>query len=357
MGLYQRKDSPFYWMWIEGTKIRESTGIPTNGGSTQQDRELARQADLIYAARKVACAKVSAGVIVTRPTIGYRAFAQWFEDHETCHHRSASKEASMLRQLDLYFSRFDSLAEITEAVAKEWMTWRARQVARGTVNRELDVLKQLLHAAVPKYLPSSPLAGFRRFRVEEHEPRVLTLEEERRLIDAGTPEDVAWLLTALDTLMRLSNVVYLKWAQVKFPNRTIIPLNAKVKHDIVPISTRMLQALKALPQEESWVFPAFHRRGTGATSPKNRAIRRFDILCQLAHVPHGRLVHGVTFHGLRHTGATRALQNGASVRTVMKLGGWRDEKSVMRYVHAADSDVRAAAETIGAAHVTLTRIK
>lgn len=347
MGIYKRPDSPFYWLWIEGTNIRQSTGIPKSGGSADQDRELRRQAEAIYAARKTDHAKADAGLIVTRPTIGFRAFAKWFEQHETSHHRSATREASMLRQLELYFSRFEVLTDITEAVAKEWMTWRARQVARGTVNRELDVLKQLLHAAVPKYLPTSPLAGFRRFRIEEHEPRVLTHDEERRLIDVGTDEDVAWLLTALDTLMRLSNIVYLKWAQVKFPTRTIVPLNAKVKHDIVPISSRMLQALKGLPHEEDWVFPSFHRRGTGTTAPKNRAIRRFDILCQLAQVPHGRIVNGVTFHCLRHTGATRALQNGASVRTVMKLGGWRDEKSVMRYVHAADSDVRDAAESIG----------
>ena len=50
---------------------------------------------------------------------------------------------------------------------------------------------------------------------------------------------------------------------------------------------------------------------------------------------------------LSSTGATRALQNGASVRTVMKLGGWKDERMVMRYVHASDADVRAAAESIG----------
>ena len=36
-----------------------------------------------------------------------------------------------------------------------------------------------------------------------------------------------------------------------------------------------------------------------------------------------------------------------SVRTVMKLGGWKSERSVMRYVHASDIDVQAAAESIG----------
>ncbi len=134
---------------------------------------------------------------------------------------------------------------------------------------------------------------------------------------------------------------------MKYAQSSIVPLNAKVRHDVVPMTTRMIAALKALPQDTGWVFARFHKAGEKKTAAKNKAIRRFDYLCQVGHVPHGRAANGVTFHCLRHTGATRALQRGASVRTVMKLGGWKDERSVMRYVHAADSDVRAAAESIG----------
>jgi integrase len=346
MGVYLRPDSPHWWLLIEGTGERASTGVPRAGGSPEQDRELRRQAEVIYAARKTAAAKADAGLLVVRPVIRYDAHAKWFQAHETDHHRGADKEASILRQLLIYFGRYDSLADIDTDAVKEWMTWRKRQVEPSTVNRELDVLKRLLLSAVPKYLAASPIAGLRRFRVEEAEPRVLTHEEERRLLAAGTAEDVAWLTMAIDTLLRLSNVVKLKWPQVKFPTQAIVPLNAKVKHDVVPMTARLYAALKQLPADTDWVFPSFHRRGKGPTAAKNKIIRRFDALCQRASVPHGRAADGVTFHCLRHTGATRALQNGASVRTVMKLGGWKDERSVMRYVHAADSDVRAAAESI-----------
>jgi integrase len=347
MGVYLRPDSPYWWMWIEGTTVRASTGVPHQAGSPAQAKELRRQAETIYAAKKTEYAKQHGGLVTVRETISYPAFAAWYEANETSHQRGADKAASMLRRLLVYFGRFDSIALIDANVVKEWMTWRKRQVAPGTVNRELDVLKSLLRAAVPRYLERSPIAGLRRFRVEEEEPRILTHDEEQRMIAVADAEDVAWLVTAIDTLMRLSNVVNLKWAQVKFPSRSIIPLNAKVKHDVVPMTTRMLAALKALPDGSDWAFPRFHqRRRGGKTAAKNKAIRRFDYLCRAAGVPHGRDVGGVTFHCLRHTGATRALQRNASVRTVMKLGGWKDERSVMRYVHAADSDVRAAAESI-----------
>ena len=338
MGVYKRPDSPFWWYALEGTSERGSTGIPHLGARTNK-----HEAMLVYAAKKL-----RAGVKeVRKPAISYAAFAEWFEAHDIAHHRSAAKEVSILAQLAPYFRRYDSLTAIDVDVVKEWMTWRKGQVLPGTVNRELDVLKLLMAAAVPKYLDASPIAGLRRFRVEEHEPRILTPDEEQRLLAVAAPADQAWLLLALDTLLRLSNVIQLKWAQVKLDLRVIVPLNAKVSHDVVPISRRLGTALEQLPRADEHVFAQFRQRG--GQSAKQQAIRRFDYLCQLAIIPHGRAANGVTFHCLRHTGATRALQRGASVRTVMKLGGWKDERSVMRYVHAADSDVRDAAESIGGA--------
>jgi len=348
MGVYIRKDSPWFWMFIEGIKKHQSTGIPHHAGSPAQEKELRRQAEAIYADAKAKAARQQFGLELTaKPTIAWTAHAAWYETHEIAHHRAATKERSMLAALTNYFERFTSIAEITAEVVKEWMTWRKRSVKAATVNRELDLLKRVLAVAAPKYLAASPIAGLRRFRVEEVEPRVLTPLEESRLLAVADADDHAWLLMALDTLLRLSNVVHLKWAQVKTAQRIIVPLNAKVKHDSVPISARLQLALARLSKENEWVFPAFHRHGTGPTAAKNQIIRRLDLLCQKAGIPHGRAAEGITFHCLRHTGATRALQRGASVRTVMKLGGWKTEHMVMRYVHAADSDVRAAADSIG----------
>ena len=109
----------------------------------------------------------------------------------------------------------------------------------------------------------------------------------------------------------------------------------------------MRLALDQLPQRSAYVFQSLHDKGKGPTAAKNLLIRQFDALCQSAGLPHGRKAGGLTFHCLRHTGASRALQAGASVRTVMTLGGWKDLRSVLRYTHASDADVQAAAESIG----------
>ena len=63
----------------------------------------------------------------------------------------------------------------------------------------------------------------------------------------------------------------------------------------------------------------------------------FKAGCAAAGIPHGR-PDGVTFHSLRHTGATRAIAAGATLRDLQALGGWRDLKSVMRYTRPTSAD-------------------
>lgn len=333
-------------MLIEGANTRESTGVPRHGGSPAQDKELKRQATDIYAARTATAAKHRAGLITTRPAITLKAYVAWYDTHIASHRRGYTRDKSILGNLVRDLGGKTLLQDIDVPRVREWMTARSKAVKPGTVNRELDVLKSLLVSAVPTYLEHAPLGDVRRFRVVETEPRILTFEEEARLLAVADDEGRALIIVALDTLMRLSNIAHLQWPQVKWTPGVIVPLNAKVSHDKVPITTRMREALQALPKDGPWVFASLHRKGKGKTAAKNRVIRLFDALCQQAGIPHSRAADGMTFHGLRHTGATRALQNGASVRTVMKLGGWKDIRSVLRYTHAADSDVQWAAESI-----------
>jgi integrase len=61
-----------------------------------------------------------------------------------------------------------------------------------------------------------------------------------------------------------------------------------------------------------------------------------------------RALGGMTFHGLRHTGATRMLEEGrVNVKTVKLIGGWRNLKVLDRYLHPSDGAMRAAVNTIG----------
>jgi integrase len=52
------------------------------------------------------------------------------------------------------------------------------------------------------------------------------------------------------------------------------------------------------------------------------------------------------FHDLRHTFATRLVQNGVDLYSVQKLGRWKNVTMVQRYAHHHTESLRAAIEMV-----------
>lgn len=211
MGIYARPDSKFYWLCLErpGQRpIREKTAIPVAGGNpsqTKQNRELAQAA---YAVRMGDMARARYNIPTERPIATFAAYRVWYYDNFSTQKRNAARERSMLKQLGQTFDRF-TLHTIDRDQVLKWRTARARAVAPGTVNRELELLKHMLGTAVPKYLEKNPATGVQRLRVPEQEVPILSPAQEARMLKAATTEERAIVLTALDTLQRLSNVANL----------------------------------------------------------------------------------------------------------------------------------------------------
>ena len=57
-------------------------------------------------------------------------------------------------------------------------------------------------------------------------------------------------------------------------------------------------------------------------------------------------LEGFTWHGLRHTFASRLAMAGVDPRTIQELGGWRTLALVMRYAHLSPTHLRAAVERL-----------
>jgi integrase len=53
-------------------------------------------------------------------------------------------------------------------------------------------------------------------------------------------------------------------------------------------------------------------------------------------------LEGYTWHGNRHTFASRLAMNGVPDRTIMQLGGWKSERMVKRYSHLSADYLREA---------------
>lgn len=341
MGIYVRPDSPFLWMLLERPNqkpIRESTNIPADGGSPAANREQRRQAQEVYAKRMADLSRRRFKLPTTLEGRTFKQHREWYETNVSAHKRGVSRERSMLKQLGAFFDAYD-LSAIDATVAREWRTWRRETVKASTVNREEEILKHMLNQAVPKYLDANPLAGLARLRTHDVEIRILTREEETRLLKAATkPDDKAAVLCGLDALMRRGSVLNLKRAQDHGQYLTL--LNAKAGSYKVPVSARLRKALDAVPDRGARYFEGYWPHAEHTLS------RMFTELCAKANVTAGREAGGITFHALRHTGASRMLDAGVDVKTVMEIGGWRNLKVLERYLHPSDARKREAVNTI-----------
>lgn len=263
---------------------------------------------------------------------------EWYATHVTPHKRGRVREVSMLKQLAAFFDG-KALAEIDQALVREWRTERLLAVSPATVRREEAILKHLITTAVPKYLERNPLVGLKRIRVADTDTRILSPEEERRLLAAlKTPEDRALVVGALDTLLRLSNIALLLRRQ---DHGAYLYTDTKVGAVKVPISARLRKALDALPKGGTHYFPTY------ATQTNNRVIRMFLEACARADLPTMRKTGGISFHCLRHTGASRMLAAGVDVKTVAEIGGWKSLAVMNRYLHPTDDRKREAVNLIG----------
>jgi integrase len=334
MGVYRRPDSQFFWLLLERPRlkaIREATKIPIHAPTALQRKDNEKLAWDAYNTRMAELARNHYQLPTRRPDRTFAEHAQWYLDNVSVTKRSLKKERSMLRKIGAFWNGYQ-LQRITMANGLEWRAWRAAQVEESTVNRELVILKHLLTTAVPTYIDKNPLSGLKDLDADEVDIRILSDDEEARLL---TPmperefdvEERAIIICGLDTLQRLGSVTTLTWSHDRGTDFRI--LNAKVRSGtgygrVLPISSRLRAAIDAMDNPRGPHAPIFpHFASDKPQQCRAKVWKMFKQRCAAANIPTNRLKGGASFHCLRHTGATRMLAAGADPRTVMELGGWK----------------------------------
>jgi integrase len=101
----------------------------------------------------------------------------------------------------------------------------------------------------------------------------------------------------------------------------------------VPLNSLVHDALSRHPHppDAEWVF-------TRRSGIPYKSVRGFNTACTASGLA------GVTPHTLRHTFASRLMENGVDPIMVTKLAGWSSIKMLDRYAHADPSRMAEAVE-------------
>jgi integrase len=221
----------------------------------------------------------------------------------------------------------------------------------ATVNYHLRVLSKIFSMAVDaEILETNPCRRVKTLKVENQRTRVLSDNEERRLLKAlEKNEPVRQIVTlALNTGLRRGEIFNLAWTDIDFGRRTLIVQQSKSgKKRIVPMNATVTEMLKNMVRRGDLVFPSPRTGGKLIEIKRsfNRALKDAGI-------------EDLRFHDLRHTAATRMADSGADAFTLMKILGHSDIRMTSRYTHATDSALRKAVENLDArehfGHVLVT---
>lgn len=290
--------------------------------------------------------------------------AKWEREWGTLQRGYEGRIGYRVKQLVAAFGPL-RLTALTPSVVHTWRTQRLEGgAAPRTINRDVDLLKSILSKGVPEYYAESPLRLMPRLQAPPPVTQVLTPEHEAKLLSALSDEDTAIFLVALDGLVRLGDVLALRWDDIDLDQWIIRVKESKNGRAYqVPLSTRAHSALSAVRPTRvdragiimipnggtHGCFPlVFPTAGGSQRQRVNSYVQRIRRTCQKLGIPFGRAAGGVTFHAAtRHTGATRLVAAGVDLRTVQEIGGWSSLSMLQRYVHPTQERLRQAVEKIG----------
>jgi integrase len=240
-----------------------------------------------------------------------------------------------------------NLQRITARDIENYKLCRVEKVTASTVNRELALISNMFRKAVEwGYLKEVPMAQMKKIKTGVQHFRYLAHEEIEKLLDAcqqsPNPQLHVFVVTAINTGMRLGEITALEWKDVDF-KRGMISVDNKEDHHTknyeprtIPMNDQLSEVLARHPRrlDSPYVFA----RKTGEKFSKMRT--SFENAVKRAGIPH------VRFHDLRHTFASHLVMGGVDIRTVQELLGHKDIRVTMRYAHLAPDHMKSAVRVL-----------
>jgi integrase len=227
---------------------------------------------------------------------------------------------------------------------ERYKTERLKSVKNITVNRDLITIKAMLNKAVEwGYLDRSPAERIKLFKIRKDErPQFLSKEEIERLLHSCTEGLYPFVYTALNTGMRRSELVYLRWKDIDLDKRKITVHSREDwqsksgKSRSIDINDNLFRFLKEYKHQRSeYVF---------CTKDGHPLVNNLDRRFRNAAKRAG--LDGVSIHTLRHTFASHLIMAGVPLVTVSKLLGHADIKTTMIYAHLSPQHLKDAVNTL-----------
>lgn len=268
----------------------------------------------------------------------FEDFAEEYLEHVKEKKRSWRRDLIIIKSAMTHFMgvRMD---DITPTKVAEYKVKRADEVKPGTVNRELACLRHIFSLAVKWGKAGfNPLKEVRVLEMPKRPERILSDDEAERLVSSAKGQTRDIIIMALNTGMKLGEILFLKWEDVDFTECVVTVKGSRRERDRkIPMNSTVLAHLKGAkgPGGSPYIF---------ADPQTGQPIKKIEKGFKTALTKAG--LEGCTFHDLRHSFGMRLVQNGVDPLTVKELLGHSTLEVTKRYFQSTPEKKRKAVELI-----------
>ena len=204
---------------------------------------------------------------------------------------------------------------------------RLKEIAPATVIRELSYFSSIINHARREWgiHINNPVALVAKPKSTQGRTRIMDTTETNALFEALRPvgRKSIWMLPlvrlALETAMRRSELLGLRWEHVDIERRTVfLQLTKNGGSRTVPLSSEAIRILQSVPRRiDGQVFPITHEVVSQAF---NRARKQAGV-------------EDIRFHDLRHMAITRLAEKLPNLIELSAVSGHKSLAMLKRYYH------------------------
>lgn len=332
MGLAKRGNTWWMSFMYHGQQIRRTTGTGDK-----------RLAEAILSKVKV---QIIEGRFFENQEAQERTLAELMDRYASEHaarRANQRRELTSIQNLTGFFGN-PKLDHITPKLIVAYKNKRYTDgVKPATINRELATLKKAFNLARREWewCTDNPVSRVSMERENNTRDRWLTVEEEQRLLPAVSPWLRDVMVFALNTGMRMGEILALTWAGVDLFRRTVTVFRSKNgERRTIPVNSIVLDVLKRKHAVRSRITDVVFHSQAGTVLDGSNIRRGLNVALKLAKI------QDFHFHDLRHTFATRIVQAGVDLYKVQRLLGHKSPIMTQRYAHHYPESLREGVEAL-----------
>lgn len=331
MSLYKPAKSQF-WHFdfrFRGHRYHGSTGCTSKRDASRFEAEVRRKASLGETAKPQTS-------LLGACDAWFDAKGQYLASHKTVKYQLVNLAEGLGPSLPLQ--------DITLPLLDRYIARRRGQVGNSSVNREISLLRRVVNWCGARDY-EAPEIDWKEARLKEPaaQTRVLSHDEETRLMNA-LPDDLKPLVRfALISGQRKSEIVTMRWSDVDIPNARATVWAKGGKRHSFPLTPELIAIIANQPKVCAQVFTYVAERSSPRRKDRPHRVKGqrypfsrqgWDRKWRRALKDAG--IEDYRFHDNRHTALTRL----GSIETAFELAGHSDIRTTKRYFHTAEEEVR-----------------